>query len=450
MSSRVSLCCRVRANAARSRGAQRDRAARMGCDTTPAVLDIALIRNQPDAVAENCRARGYDVDVSEALELDRRRRALLAEYESVRHQSRELAKGWKTSVDPEAHRRRATELKELEARQNQALTELEAELEEALSRLPNMLDPRVPIGGEEANQVLRKVGTPKTFEFAPRAHEEIGRLCDVIDIPRGVNAAKTRFYCLKNEAVRMRYALIQMFLEHASEQGFELVSPPFLARQKTLFASGYLPFNQKDNFAIVDEDLSLIGTSEQALLGMHLDEILPKLPLLYLGDSMCFRTEAGSYGRDTAGILRVHQFFKLEQIVYCHPDEAEKWHLLCLENEEWMMRELGLPYQVVLTASGDLAAPGCIKYDTEVWFPSQDRYREATSNTLLGDYQTRRGKIRYKIGKEKGYPHTISATAFADRLILAIVENNQRADGSVDLPEKLVPFMGGQTHIGLR
>jgi seryl-tRNA synthetase len=414
------------------------------------VLDIALIRNQTEAVIENCRARGYDVDVSAVLELDTRRRALVVEYEAARHESRELAKGWKTSADPEAHRRRATELKEVETRRNQELTVLEAELEEQLARLPNMLDARVPIGGEEANHVLRRVNEPPSFDFTPRSHEEIGRLCDVIDIPRGVNAAKTRFYCLKNEAVRMRYALIQMFLEHAAEQGFELVSPPFLARRKTLFASGYLPFNQKDNFAIVDEDLSLIGTSEQALLGMHLEEILPNLPLLYLGDSMCFRTEAGSYGRDTAGILRVHQFFKLEQVVYCHPDEAEKWHLMCLENEEWMMRALGMPYQVVLTASGDLAAPGRIKYDTELWFPSQGKYREATSNTLLGDYQTRRGKIRFKIGKEKGYPHTISATGFTDRLILAILENNQRPDGSVELPEKLVPFMGGQTRIGLR
>jgi seryl-tRNA synthetase len=248
---------------------------------------------------------------------------------------------------------------------------------------------------------------------------------------------------LKNEAVRIRYALIQMFTDKLTDQGFELVSPPYLTKDLTLYASGYLPFAQKDNFKIVNEDLSLIGTSEQSLLGIHLDEILVKLPLLYLGDSMCFRTEAGSYGRDTAGILRVHQFYKLEQIVYCHPDESEAWHLKCLENEEWLMQELEIPYQVVLTASQDLAAPGRMKYDTEAWIPSQGKYRETTSNTNMDDYQTRRGNIRFKIGKEKGFPHTISATGFCDRLIIAIMENYQEADGSIVIPQKLVPYMGG-------
>jgi seryl-tRNA synthetase len=217
-----------------------------------------------------------------------------------------------------------------------------------------------------------------------------------------------------------------------------------MAKAKTLFASGYLPFSKKDNFKIENEDLSLIGTSEQALLGIHLDETLTELPRLYAGDSMCFRTEAGSYGRDTAGILRVHQFYKLEQIVYCHPAESEKWHLACLDNEEWIMKELNVPYRVVLTASQDLAAPGRIKYDTEGWLPSQQRYREMTSNTDMGDYQCRRGNIRFKIGGEKGFPHTISATGFADRLIVAILENYQQEDGSVKIPDKLVPYMDGK------
>jgi seryl-tRNA synthetase len=178
--------------------------------------------------------------------------------------------------------------------------------------------------------------------------------------------------------------------------------------------------------------------------------VLTELPLLYLGDSMCFRTEAGSYGRDTAGILRVHQFYKLEQIVYCLPEESDKWHQICLENEEWMMREIGVPYQVVLTASGDTGAPGHLKYDTEGWFPAQGKYREMTSNTNITDYQTRRGNIRYKVGKEKGHPHTISATGFSDRLIISILENFQQADGSVRVPEKLVPYMNGQTVIAPR
>lgn len=414
------------------------------------MLDIKLITQNPDAVKENCRVRGYDVDVDAILEMDRERREVLRRYEAVRQESKNLAKQWKQDEGAEDRRARAQALKNEEAEHANRLRELEQALEEKISWLPNMLDPRVPIGGEEANVVVRKVGEIPVFDFTPKSHEELGEALDLIDIPRGVNAAKARFYCLKNEAVKMRYGLIRMFSERAEGQGFQLVCPPFLARTRTLFASGYLPFADKENFKLESEDLSLIGTSEQALLGIHLDEVLNELPLLYLGDSMCFRTEAGSYGRDTAGILRVHQFYKLEQIVYCLPEESDKWHQVCLENEEWMMRELGVPYQVVLTASGDTGAPGYFKYDTEGWFPSQGKYREMTSNTNITDYQTRRGNIRYKVGKEKGHPHTISATGFSDRLIIAILENFQQPDGSVRIPEKLVPYMNGQTVIAPR
>lgn len=411
------------------------------------MLDIKLITQNPDAVKENCRRRGYDVDVDAILATDGERREVLRRYEAVRQESRTLAKQWKQSDGAEERRARGQALKAEEAELAERLRELEQEVEEKISWLPNMLDERVPLGGEEANVVVRTVGEPRAFDFAPRSHEELGTMLDLIDIPRGVNAAKARFYCLKNEAVKLRYALIRMFSERVEAQGFQLVCPPFLARNRTLFASGYLPFADKDNFKIEGEDLSLIGTSEQALLGIHMDEVLTELPLLYLGDSLCFRTEAGSYGRDTAGILRVHQFYKLEQIVYCHPSESEKWHQACQDNEEWLMRELGIPYRVLLMAAGDTGAPGHIKYDSEAWLPSQGKYREVTSNTNITDYQTRRGRIRYKLGKDKGYPHTISATGFSDRLIIAILENFQQADGSVAIPERLVPYMNGQTRI---
>ncbi|WP_428263760.1 serine--tRNA ligase [Haliangium sp.] len=411
------------------------------------MIDIKLITQNPDAVKENCRVRGYEVDVDAILAKDAERRALQHRFEGVRQESKALAKQWRDSEGAEERRARAQALKAEEAELAESIRALEEALEEQISWLPNLLDERVPVGGEEANVVVRQEGEPPRFDFAPKNHEELGTALDLIDIPRGVNAAKARFYCLKNEAVKMRYALIRMFTQHAEAQGFQLVCPPFLARSQTLFASGYLPFAAKDNFKVEGEDLSLIGTSEQALLGIHLGEVLSELPLLYLGDSMCFRTEAGSYGRDTAGLLRVHQFYKLEQIVYCHPDESETWHQVCLDNEEWLMRELGVPYQVVLTASGDMGAPGHIKYDTEAWMPSQGKYRETTSNTNLTDYQTRRGKIRFKLGKDKGFPHTISATGFTDRLIITILECFQREDGSVAIPDKLVPYMDGQTEI---
>ncbi|MFA6075762.1 MAG: aminoacyl--tRNA ligase-related protein [Negativicutes bacterium] len=220
-----------------------------------------------------------------------------------------------------------------------------------------------------------------------------------------------------------------------------------MAQKRTLFTSGYLPFAQKDNFKIEEEDLSLIGTSEQSLLGMHMDEVFTQLPLLYLGDSMCFRTEIGSAGRDVNGVFRVHQFYKMEQIVYCLPEDVEYWHKKCLENEERILDELGIPYRTILSAAGDTGAPGSIKYDVEGWFPGQGRYRELTSNTNILDYQTRRGNIRYKIAGQKGFPYTISATGFTDRLILAIMENYQTADGGIKIPEKLIDYMDGVREI---
>lgn len=406
------------------------------------MLDLNFILQNPDEVAENCARRGYDVDIEQIKLLDRKRRDAMRRVDDVRHQITVLGREWKTATDQDEHRRRANELKAERGRLEQELGDVEGQLRQLVEWLPNMLDPRVPVGGEEKNVVVRTVGEPTALPFKPRPHEEIGRLTATIDIPRGVNVAGSRFYVLMNEAVQMRYALTDLFTKRARAQGFDLVSPPYLARRETLFASGYLPFQDKDNFTVNDADLSLIGTSEQSLLGMHIGETLTELPVMYLGDSMCFRTEAGSYGRDTSGIMRVHQFYKLEQLIYCHPDESERYHQLCLDNEEWLMSELGIPYQVVLTGSKDLGAPGRMKYDTEAWLPSQERYRETTSNTNMGDFQTRRGQIRYKIDGEKGFPHTISATGFCDRLIIAILENCQQEDGSVRVPELLVPYLG--------
>jgi seryl-tRNA synthetase len=410
------------------------------------MLDLRFVEANPDLVRANLEHRAADVDLDAILALIARRRALVGEVDGLRAQIKTLAAQTRGPVD-EAHRQRARELREQEAACDRELTVVETDLNERAAWLPNMLDARVPVGGEEANQILRVVGDPPAFDFEPKPHHEIGERLGLIDVARGVRAAGARFYLLKNEAVRLRYALVRMLLDRCAAQGFELVSPPYLARPQTLFASGYLPFAQKDNFRLADSDLSLIGTSEQSLLGIHLDEQLAELPLCYLGDSMCFRTETGNYGRDTAGIFRVHQFYKLEQIVYCRPAESEEWHLRCLENEEWLLQQLELPYRVVLTAAGDLAPPGAIKYDCEAWFPSQARYREVTSNTNLTDYQTRRGGIRYKLGTERGFPQTISATGFTDRHVLAILENFQQPDGSVAIPSRLQPYMDGQIAI---
>ena len=311
-----------------------------------------------------------------------------------------------------------------------------------------MLDPRVPVGDEEAYTVLREVGEPPKFDFEPKSHDDLGRALGIVDFDRAVNTAGSRFYSLINQGVIMRMALTRMFLDMVKDQQFTLVSPPYLAKDRTLYIAGYLPFAEKDNFRIEGQELSLIGTSEQSLLGIHADEILTHLPIMYLGDSMCFRTEAGSYGRDVKGMIRVHQFYKLEQLIYAHPDDAERLHLQALDNEEQFMKDLGIPYRVIVCSSADIAAPGAFKYDTEAWIPSQQRYREMTSNTNLTDYQTRRGNIRYKAPDgSRIFPYTISATGWCDRLIVAILENHQQEDGSVLIPEKLVPYMGGLTEL---
>jgi seryl-tRNA synthetase len=411
------------------------------------MLDIKFIIENRDRVAHNAKLRGFDVDVDRIVALDADRRRLVVELDRVRTAAKRLSKGQRGEPSEE-DRAQARMVREDERRLSAEIESIKPELQRLLSYVPNMMDPRVPVGDDEDYTVLRHVGEPPSFDFEPKPHDELGRQLGIIDFERAVNTAGSRFYNLVNQGVLLRMALTRMFLDQVKEQGFTLVSPPYLAKDRTLFIAGYLPFAEKDNFRVESQDLSLIGTSEQSLLGMHANEILPKLPLMYLGDSMCFRTEAGSYGRDVKGMLRVHQFYKLEQLVYAHPDDAERLHLLCLDNEEQFMKDLGVPYRVIICSSADLAAPGAFKYDTEAWLPSQQRYREMTSNTNLTDFQTRRGNIRYK-GPDgaRVFPHTISATGFCDRLIAAILENHQRPDGSTRIPDKLVPYMGGLTEL---
>jgi seryl-tRNA synthetase len=411
------------------------------------MLDIRFIVENRDRVAHNAKLRGFEVDVDRIVALDADRRRLVIELDTLRAAAKRLSRGQRGKPSEE-DRAQARKLRDQERRLSTALESVNDELQRLLAYVPNMLDPRVPIGDEDAYTVLRHVGEPPSFDLQPTSHDELGVRLGILDFEHAVNTAGTRFYNLVDQGVLLRMALTRMFLDQVQGQGFTLVSPPYLAKDRTLFIAGYLPFAEKDNFRIEGQQLSLIGTSEQSLLGMHADEILPRLPLMYLGDSMCFRTEAGSYGRDVKGMIRVHQFYKLEQLVYAHPDDAERMHLLCLDNEEQFMKDLDVPYRVIICSSADLAAPGAFKYDTEAWLPSQRRYREMTSNTNLTDFQTRRGNIRYKTpGGGRVFPYTISATGWCDRLIAAILENHQRPDGSVRIPDRLVPYMGGLTEL---
>ncbi|HST47580.1 serine--tRNA ligase [Jatrophihabitans sp.] len=405
------------------------------------MIDLKKLAADPDSYRRSLAKRGAEsVDVDGVLKAQQLVTQLTQEFEQLRVQSKELTK---RAARDEALRAEARELRDQQTELEGRLRQAREELTTRASWLPNYLDDRVPAGDETHNSVIRAANLP-AGERSYRPHDEIAHGLGILDTERAAKLSGSRFYVLKGDGVRLRLAMFQLFLDLVSGQDFELVSPPVLAKKFSFFASGYLPFAQSDNFGIADSELSLTGTSEQTLLAMHGDEVMDQLPVKYLGDSMCFRTEAGSHGRDVRGMLRVHQFYKLEQFLFCAPDEAEALHLQTLDNEVAFIEALNVPSQTVICSSGDVAAPGYFKYDVEAWFPSTGTFRELTSNTNLTDYQTRRAGIRTRIEGKMVHPYTISATGFSDRHIAAMLENNQLDDGSVAVPEALRPYLGGR------
>lgn len=407
------------------------------------MLDIKFIREHFKEVEKNNKRRGSKVDLKEITDLDDKRLALIKEAEELRHQINVASKQKPTPEEIKKLREVGEKAKKLEG----DLKEVEGKLFEKMSWLPNILSPEVPDGKSgDDNVEVRKWGEPKKFDFKARDHVELGKILDVIDIDRATKVSGARYYYLKNEAVLMELALVDFALKYLIKQGFTPFITPEVAKERTLFGTGYLPFFAEDIYKIEKEDLSLIGTSEQTLVAYHADEILEEkdLPLKYVGFSSCFRTEAGSYGKDVRGILRVHQFDKVEQILFTTPETSEHWHNVCQENEEYFFKELGIPYRVVKICVGDFGAPGYLKYDVEAWLPGQEKYREVTSNTNITSFQTRRLNIRFR--KKNGgidYPHTISATGIAiGRAIIAILENYQQEDGSIVVPKVLRDYMG--------
>ena len=408
------------------------------------MLDINFIRQNLKDVKANTKRRGAKVSVDEIVTLDDKRKQVQTELDNFRAiQNKES----KTKPSPE----KIKELKKLSEKISgleKNLAQIEKDLFERMSWLPNMLDPIVPDGeSDEDNQPIKYWGEPPKFNFQPKDHQELGEALDILDIERATKVAQSRFYFLKNEGARLRLALINFAFDYLGKNEFTLMTVPHAAKTKTLFGTGYLPFFSDDIYKVgkdKDEDLALIGTSEQPLVAYHMDEILEEkdLPKLYSAYSECFRTEAGSYGKDTRGIFRVHEFMKVEQIVFATPETSQEWHEKCLQHEEALLKALKIPYRVVLICVGDFGAPGYKKYDIEAWFPGQNKYREVTSNTNLTDFQTRRLNTRYrKADGSLAYPYTISATGLTDRHLVAIIENYQQKDGSIKIPEALVPYM---------
>jgi seryl-tRNA synthetase len=408
------------------------------------VLELKRIRDEPDAVRAALRRRdeGLAGAVDRVLERDRHRRALLPELEGLRAEQNDANARIRAASDPAEREREigamrsvAARVKELE----QQLVGIELDLNEALAPLPNLPDPSAAAGPED--ELVRQVGAVPELAFEPRDHLELAGA--MIDMDRAAIVSGSRFAYLKGELVMLELALVRWAMEKLRGHGFEPVIPPVLVRERALFGTGFLPDTEQQIYRVAEDELYLLGTSEVALASLHDGEIIgaERLPLRYAGFSPCFRREAGAAGKDTRGIFRVHQFDKVEMFSFVAPEQAPAEHERILSIEEEILTELGLPYRVMNIAVAELGSSAAKKYDCEVWLPSQGRYRELTSCSNTTDYQARRLNIRIRRDKRTLTPHTLNGTALAvGRTIVALLENGQRADGSVQLPEVLVPY----------
>jgi len=312
----------------------------------------------------------------------------------------------------------------------------------------------VPEGkGEEDNVVIEKFMEPTKFDFEPKDHIELGKSLDLLELDKAAEMSGARFYYVKNDLVLLEFALIQYALSKIIPKGFSPILPPVLVHEQAMIGTGFFPADKNEIYSVNpgEDDLFLIGTAEVPLCMLHYDEIIDekKLPLRYVGFSPCFRREAGSYGKDTAGIIRVHQFDKIEMFIFAHPDKAKEEHQLIIKIEDEIVQGLKIPYQRINICGGDLGAPAAQKFDIEAWIPTQGKYREITSCSNTTDFQARRSKIRFKDSKgNKKHVYTLNGTAIAmARMFVAILENYQNKDGSVTIPEVLRPYMGGKERI---
>ena len=412
------------------------------------MIDPQLLRENPDVVRRSQEARGVSPDtVDAAIAADVARRAAITAFETVRAEQNAFGKTVAAAPKDEkaALVAQAQELAAQVKAAQAAVAEAEARFGEIVGGIQNVVLDGVPAGGEDDFVVLREVGTPREFDFEPKDHLAIGELLGAIDMERGAKVSGARFYFLKGVGARLELALIQMGLDRALAAGFEPLITPTLVRPDIMAGTGFLGAHADEIYYLERDDLYLTGTSEVALAGYHKDEILDvSSPIRYAGISTCYRREAGSGGKDTRGIIRVHQFQKLEMFVYCDPADAEAQHDALLAMEEGMLRDLGLAYRVIDVAAGDLGSSAARKFDTEAWVPTQGAYRELTSTSNCTTYQARRLDIRFRGEDGKTSPvATLNGTLATTRWIVALLETHQRADGSVVVPEALRPYLGG-------
>lgn len=412
------------------------------------MIDLKLLREHPSLFRDASAAKNVTVDVDRILDLDRRVRSLSSEAEGIRAQKNETSKRI-TKATPEERAAFIEDMRLVDRRSESLASELaplEEELNELLYRIPNPALADVRIGKDDSeNTPIRVVGNIPTFDFAPKDHLELGAALGIIDTERGAKVSGARFTYFVGDGALLELALVNFALQVAIKHGFTPVTVPHLVTAKAMRAMGYLEHGGHDEIYYLPKDnLYLIGTSEQAIGPMHTDEILDaaRLPLRYVGVSPCYRRESGSYGKDTKGIIRLHQFTKVEMFSFCGAETSAAEHELMLAIEEELMTALGLPYHVLDIVSGDLGLPAAKKWDIEAWFPSQERYRETHSTSNCTDFQARRLNTRVRTEEGTAFVHTVNGTAFSGRPIAAILENFQQADGTVIVPEVLRPFMG--------
>jgi seryl-tRNA synthetase len=414
------------------------------------VIDLKILRDDPERVRLSQKVRGESVEiVDQLLILDEARRAAITTFEALRAEQNILSKAVGAAAKGSEKAALLESAKELSSKVKLADTAraaAEAAADATLMQIHNLISPEAPIGGEADFVVLEHVGTPRDFKtegFEARDHVELGKILKAIDTERGAKVSGARFYYLTGVGALLEFALVNYAISSATEAGFTPVIPPVMVKPAAMEGTGFLGQAAENVFHLEEDDFYLVGTSEVPLAAYHMDEIIEGLPLRYAGYSSCFRREAGTYGKDTRGIIRVHQFDKVEMFIFCEPKNALTEHQKLVQWEKDFMNAMEIPYRVIDVASGDLGASAIRKFDIEAWIPTQNAYREVTSTSNCTEFQARRLNIRYRDGDVTKPVATLNGTLVAiTRMIVAILENHQQSDGSVIVPAALRPFLG--------
>jgi len=418
------------------------------------MLDINTLRSNPSSIQENLKKRDFLFDVEKFNKLDTERKKNQIDTESLQEKSNKIAKEIASEKDPDLKKNKLKEASQISSQLKESKIKLDSSklhLNNFLLEIPNIISEDVPVGkSENENSVIYKKGDKNLFNFEVKDHQEIGMLLDGMNFEESVKISKSRFVILRNEIAKLHRALIQYMLNLHTKNGYEELYVPYLVNSESLKGTGQLPKFEEDLFKISNDNMYLVPTAEVPVTNIHRNEILNSedLPINYVAHTPCFRSEAGSYGKDTKGMIRQHQFDKIELVKFVHPEDAESELEKLTQDAESILENLSLPYRKVILCSGDTGFASTKTYDLEVWFPSQDRYREISSCSHFSDFQARRMKIRIKQSKANIFCHTINGSGLAvGRTLAAILENNQNENGSVKIPEVLIDYMDGSKEL---